>query len=192
MALLDIPSLLCLSRVNRRYYHLHSDEYIWTDVDLTTVPKLNVQLVKKVIRDKLHPALWRLTLCSNAAECQRKPKLRPSITSSALDDIFRKCQRIRCIRLHNFEVCITIFVQVLLMWSIYSNCQQVVLCGQLGLIYMLPHHTLVHKDCFFDWIGRPTNTFFDPRTENDPLRKGMHTVVESIWKTVTANEFREK
>lgn len=104
MALLDIPSLFCLSRINRRYYHLHSDEYIWTDVDLTTVPKLNVQLVKNVIRDKLHPALWRLTLCSNAAERQRKPKLRPPITSSALDDIFRKCRHIRCIRLHNFDI----------------------------------------------------------------------------------------
>jgi hypothetical protein len=104
MTLLDIHSLLRLSQVNKRYYLLHSDECIWTDVDLSTVAWSDVRIVKKVIRDKLHPALWRLTLRSNAVECQRKPKLRPIMTSSALDDIFRKCPHIRIIRLHNFDI----------------------------------------------------------------------------------------
>ena len=104
MTLLDIRSLLRLSQVNRRYYLLHSDECIWTDVDLSTVAWQDVRIVKKLIRDKLHPTLWRLTLRSNAVECQRKPKLRPIMTSSALDDIFRKCPHVRIIRLHNFDI----------------------------------------------------------------------------------------
>ena len=104
MTLLDICSLLRLSQVNRRYYLLHSDECIWTDVDLSTITWLDVRIVKKLIRDKLHPALWRLSLRSNAVECQRKPKLRPIMTSSALDDIFKKCPHVRIIRLHNFDI----------------------------------------------------------------------------------------
>ena len=96
---LDLPSLISLAKVNRRYYHLHSDEYIWTDVDLSTVPKLNVQRIKRLIREKLHPALWRVTLQSNAHQCQRNSTLRPVITSAALDDLFTKCPKIRTIKL---------------------------------------------------------------------------------------------
>ena len=104
MALLDILSLFSLSQVNRRYYLLHSDEFIWTDVDLSTIPRLNVHTVKKLVCNKLHPRLWRLILRSNAVECQRKHKLRPALTSSSLDDIFRRCPTIRNITLLNCDL----------------------------------------------------------------------------------------
>ena len=104
MSFLDIPSLMSLAQINHRYYLLHSDEFIWTDVDLSTVPRLDVQKVKKLIREKLHPALWRLTLQSNAIQCQRQPKMRPIITGSALDDLFKKCPNVRSIKLDNVDV----------------------------------------------------------------------------------------
>lgn len=104
MALLDIPSLLSLSQVSQRFYLLHSDEYIWTDVDLTTITKLDVQTLKRLVRDKFHPGLWRLTIRSNAVECQKKHKLRPVITSSALDDIFKKCPQVRQLTLYNCDI----------------------------------------------------------------------------------------
>lgn len=104
MSLLDILSLIRFSRVNKRYHLLYTDEYLWSDVDLSTIPRLDVQKVKKVIRDRLHPALWRVTLKSNAVECQRKSTLRPIITSSALDELFKKCPLIQDIHLHNCDL----------------------------------------------------------------------------------------
>ncbi|CAI8013209.1 F-box/LRR-repeat protein 12 [Geodia barretti] len=104
MSFLDVPSMMSLARINRRFYLLHSDEYIWSDVDLSTVPKLDVQRMKKFIREKLHPALWRLTLRSNAIECQRRPKMRPIITGAALDELFKKCPNIQTITLDNVDL----------------------------------------------------------------------------------------
>lgn len=123
MSFLDITSLISLSRTNRRYYTLHTDESIWKDVDLSTIAWLDVQTLKRLVRDKLHPALWRLTLRSNAMECQRQPKLRPIITSSALNDIFRKCHYIRNISLHNLDLS-----QVYM----YSYQTYILCCDHLG------------------------------------------------------------
>ena len=103
MSLLDIPSLLQLSQVNKRCHLLFMDEYLWTDVDLSTVPKLNVGKFKKIIRDRLSPRLWRLKLQSNAVECQRKHTLRPIITSVALDELFKKCPCVKIIHFHNCD-----------------------------------------------------------------------------------------
>ena len=104
MSLLDIPSLLQLSQVNKRCYLLFTDEYIWSDVNLSTIPKLDVGKVKKIIRDRLSPRLWRLKLQSNAVECQRRHTLRPIITSAALDELFKKCPYVKIIYLHNCDL----------------------------------------------------------------------------------------
>ena len=104
MSFLDIPSLVSLARTNRRFYLLHSDGYIWSDVDLSTVSKLGVQRIKRFIREKLHPTLWRVTLRSNAIGCQRQPKMRPVVTGAALDELFKKCSSIQAIKLDNVDL----------------------------------------------------------------------------------------
>ena len=101
---LDIPSMISLAKVNHRYYHLHLDEFIWTDVDLSTIPRLDVRKLKQLIREKLHHALWRITLRSNAVECQRHSSMRPIVTSSAVDELFQKCCTIRNIKLENVDL----------------------------------------------------------------------------------------
>ena len=136
MSFLDVPSMMSLARINRRFYLLHSDEYIWSDVDLGTVPKLDVQRMKKFIREKLHPALWRLTLRSNAIECQRRPKMRPIITGAALDELFKKCPNIQTITLDNVDLSQVCMTQdyILLSNSIVCMCPRFIVFTILTLL----------------------------------------------------------
>lgn len=104
LSLLDVPSLMNIARVNRRFYQLHSDEYVWRDVDLSTLSKLNVKRLKDIISKKLHPSLWRLSIQSNAVECQANSKMRPIINSVTMDELFKKCPQMRIIKLVNIDL----------------------------------------------------------------------------------------
>ena len=92
--------------------------------------------MKKFIREKLHPALWRLTLRSNAIECQRRPKMRPIITGAALDELFKKCPNIQTITLDNVDLSQVCMTQdyILLSNSIVCMCPRFIVFTILTLL----------------------------------------------------------
>lgn len=103
MGLLDVHSLISLSRVCRRFHHLHGDEFIWSDVDLSEVSvraKLDVRKLKKIISTYLPQSLWRVKLSSNAGS---KPAV---VTESLLNELFTKCPSITTIVLHKCDLTI--------------------------------------------------------------------------------------
>lgn len=98
MQLLDVHSLICLSRVCRRFHHLHRDDFIWSDVDLTLeslrTPRLDVRKLKKIVHTYLPPSLRSIKLSSN-----RQSK-NPIVTEALLNDLFTQCPNITTIALY--------------------------------------------------------------------------------------------
>ena len=103
MSFLDALSLFRLGKVSKRFYHLHQDKSNWLAVDLTTLRQLNVQRLKKLIKDLLHCDLYAIRLRSNATSCMVK-KSRPVVTPDALTDLLRKCGNIKSIVLEDCDL----------------------------------------------------------------------------------------
>ena len=104
MGLLDVHSLISLSRVCRRFHHLHGDEFIWSDVDLSEVSvraKLDVRKLKKIVSTYLPQSLWRVKLSSNTGS-----KNPPIVTESLLNELFTKCPSVTTIVLHKCDLTI--------------------------------------------------------------------------------------
>lgn len=114
LSLLDVHSLICLSRVCKRFHHLYTDEYIWSNVDLTSRSvgsKLDVRKLKKIVHDRIPPTLRRVKLSSN------HPKKPPVVTASVLNDLFSKCPTIKNITLENCDLTTVLVTQVVrLQW----------------------------------------------------------------------------
>lgn len=109
LSLLDVHSLIRLSRVCKRFHHLYTDEYIWSNVDLTSRSvgsKLDVRKLKKIVHDRIPPTLRRVKLSSN------HPKKPPVVTASVLNDLFSKCPTIKNITLENCDLTTVLVTQV--------------------------------------------------------------------------------
>ena len=104
MNLLDVHSLISISRVSRRFHHLHGDEFIWSDVDLTDKSlgaRLDARKLKKIIHTYLPSSLWRIKLSSNSQSISSK---NPVVTEALLNDLFIRCPTIRIIVLHRCDL----------------------------------------------------------------------------------------
>ena len=104
MGLLDVHSLINLSRVSRRFHHLHGDESIWSDVDLTHTSlgrRLDARKLKKVIHTYLPSSLWRIKLSSNSQSISSKNAI---VTEALLNDLFTLCPMIETITLHRCDL----------------------------------------------------------------------------------------
>lgn len=104
MGLLDIHSLISLSRVSRRFHHLHGDESIWSDVDLThrsLGKRLDARKLKKIIHTYLPSSLWRIKLSSNSQSISSKNAI---VTEALLNDLFTRCPTIETIILHRCDL----------------------------------------------------------------------------------------
>ena len=120
MSLLDVHSLISLSRVCRRFHDLHSDTCIWSDIDLTDSSlraRLDAQKLKKIIHTYLPSSLWRIKLSSNSPSkkiihtspppTKNAPSTsskNPILTESLLDDLFIQCPRIKIIVLNKCDL----------------------------------------------------------------------------------------
>ena len=104
MGLLGVHSLINLSRVSRRFHHLHGDESIWSDVDLTHTSlgrRLDARKLKKVIHTYLPSSLWRIKLSSNSQSISSKNAI---VTEALLNDLFTLCPMIETITLHRCDL----------------------------------------------------------------------------------------
>ena len=104
MGLLDVHSLINLSRVSRRFHYLHGDESIWSDVDLTNKSlgrRLDTRKLKKIIHTYLPSSLWRIKLSSNSQSISSK---NPIVTEALLNDLFTRCPTIETIFLHTCDL----------------------------------------------------------------------------------------
>lgn len=104
MSLLDVHSLINLSRVSRRFHHLHGDESVWSDVDLTDRSlgrRLDTRKLKRVIHTYLPSTLWRIKLSSNSQSLSSK---NPIVTEALLNDIFARCPAVRVVILHRCDL----------------------------------------------------------------------------------------
>lgn len=96
MNYLDVTSLVQLSRVCRRFYHLYTDESVWSDVDLTTIAsRLDVRKLKKIIHERLPGSLIGIRLASTKKQF---------VTGVALDELFDRCPNIRAITLKGCDL----------------------------------------------------------------------------------------
>lgn len=96
MNYLDVTSLVQLSRVCRRFYHLYTDESVWNDVDLTTIAsRLDVRKLKKIIHERLPGSLIGIRLASTKKQF---------VTGVALDELFDRCPNIRAITLKGCDL----------------------------------------------------------------------------------------
>lgn len=106
MSLLDLQSLVNLSRVCVRFHHLYSDESIWSSVDLTRESigcKLDPNKLKKIIRFHLSEFVRCVKLSSNANSLSSN---KPAVTESVLDLLFERCPNITSIALHKCDMTI--------------------------------------------------------------------------------------
>ena len=118
MTLLDLRSLVLVSRVCRRFHHLYLDESIWISVDLTrdsVGSKIDSRILKNIIRTHLPTSLREIKLSSNAPSHASK---NPVITVSLLDLLFAKCPRIERLTLEKCDL--TTVRQCFLSNSVFS------------------------------------------------------------------------
>ena len=104
MGLLDVHSLITLSRVSRRFHHLHGDESIWSDVDLTLRSlgrRLDTRKLKKIIHTYLPSSLWRINLSSNSQSISSKNAI---VTEALLNDLFTRCPTIETLTLQRCDL----------------------------------------------------------------------------------------
>ena len=101
LSLLDVHSLISLSRVCKRFHHLYTDEYIWNDADLrsrSVGSKLNVHKLKKIVHDRIPSTLQKVKLSSNHP---RKP---PVVTAAVLNDLLNKCSGVKNITVETCDL----------------------------------------------------------------------------------------
>ncbi len=125
MSLLDLRSLINLSRVCRRFHHLYSDESIWRNVDLTSESvgcKLDPRKLKNIIRVHLPESMRCVKLSSNAFSSSSK---QPAVTEPVLDLLFERCPNITSIALHKCDL--TIVSVILNIKLKLDQCYSVVL-----------------------------------------------------------------
>ncbi|XP_064405836.1 F-box/LRR-repeat protein 12-like isoform X2 [Halichondria panicea] len=104
LSLLDIWSLIKMSRVCKRFHHLYSDEFIWNSVDLTRESvgfKLDPRRLKNIIRLNLPKSVSRVKLSSNAFSLSSK---QPVVTESVFDLLFERCPNITSIAVHQCDM----------------------------------------------------------------------------------------
>ena len=108
-----LKSLIVLSRVCRRFYILHLDESVWSDVELTKESigtKLESRQLKKIINNYLPRTLWRIKLASNAHSHSAR---NPTVTASIVNDLFTKCPNVKSVILENCDVSLVSALYVL-------------------------------------------------------------------------------
>ncbi|XP_011409088.1 PREDICTED: F-box/LRR-repeat protein 12-like [Amphimedon queenslandica] len=101
MGKLDIVSLVRLARTCKRFYHLHREECLWTNVDMTTLPQIDVRKMKKIIENYVSPKLQIISIQSNFRLNRAK---KPKIDGNVLDFLFKRCPSIKYLRLLNCDL----------------------------------------------------------------------------------------
>ena len=105
MGKLDIVSLIRLARTCKRFYHLHREEKLWTNVDMTTLPPLDVRKIKKVIENYISPKLEVIRIQSNfQSSFQSTHSKKPKIDTNVLDFLVRKCPSIKDLQILNCDL----------------------------------------------------------------------------------------
>ena len=102
MSLVDVKTVVLLSRVCKRFYQLHRDGSIWKNVDLPESVfggyyHLNSHVLKKVISNLLCLSTRKVTLSS-----RWRNKL--IVTTAVLDELFTKCPQLKEIILHGCDL----------------------------------------------------------------------------------------
>ena len=100
MYYLDVVSLFRISRVCKRFFHLGQEEMLWTHVDMTTLPSIDLRKIRKFIDQKLSPKLHSISMQSSF---QLKAK-RPRIDNNVLNALVEKCPNIKKIELRNCDL----------------------------------------------------------------------------------------
>ena len=101
MGKLDIVSLVRLARTCKRFYHLHREECLWTNVDMTTLPQIDVRKMKKIIENYVSPKLEIISIQSNFKLNRAK---KPKIDANVLDFLIKRCPSVKYLRLLNCDL----------------------------------------------------------------------------------------
>ena len=96
MSLLDITSVILLSRVCKRFHQLHGNPAVWRDVDLTYYNKTSDLDNEIVCLKYLGPYTWRVKYYAFLPEVL----LQLENGGVPIEDLFAKCPNIRSITLH--------------------------------------------------------------------------------------------
>lgn len=100
----NVRSLVMMSRVCRRFHHLHYEDSIKSDIELTKESigtKLDCRKLRKIITSYLPSTVWRVKLTSNANTHSSK---NPIVNASVINDLFTKCPKIKSIILENCDL----------------------------------------------------------------------------------------
>lgn len=103
MYYLDAASILRLSHVSKRFYHLTQDDYVWMNVDMSTLPYMDIRNTKKFIDLKLHPKLHTIKIQSSY-ELRGKAARKPRVDLGVLNALIDKCPEIIDIELLNCDL----------------------------------------------------------------------------------------
>ena len=90
MFYLDALSIIRLSRVSKRFYHLSMDEKVWLNVDMSTLPYMDIRNTKKFIDWKLSPKLRTISIQSGY-ELKGKAARKPKVDLGVLNALVTKC-----------------------------------------------------------------------------------------------------
>ena len=123
MFYLDALSLIRFSRVCKRFYHLSQEDILWSNVDMSTLPYMDIKKTKKFIVEKLSPNLRTITIESNYGlkaqfRLAHKPKetqstsspryvqtpSKPKIDISVLNVLMEKCPKLCEIKLRHCDL----------------------------------------------------------------------------------------
>ena len=100
MSLVDVKTVVLLSRVCKRFYQLHSDGSIWRNVPESVFGgyyHLNSHVLKKVISNLLCLSTRKVTLSS-------RWRNKFIVTTAVLDELFTKCPQLKETILHGCDL----------------------------------------------------------------------------------------
>lgn len=103
MQYLDALSVIRLSQVSKRFYYLSQDDYVWVNVDMSSLPYMDIRNTKKFIDLKLHPKLHSIKMQSSY-ELRGKAARKPRIDLGVLNTLVHKCPEIVNIELLNCDL----------------------------------------------------------------------------------------
>ena len=139
MFYLDCASIFKLSKVCKRFYHLSQDEQVWTNVDMCTLPYMDVRNVKKFIDLKLSSKLHTIKMQSSFG-LKGRASLKPKIDNNILNALVEKCKNIVKIELLNCDL--SFFVST----GDHPQCQ-------LLLVDSIESVSLIYCNTLINWIS---------------------------------------
>ena len=169
MFYLDSLSILKLSRVSKRFYYLSQDEQVWVNVDMSTLPYMDIRNVKKFINLKLSPKLHTIRMRSSY-ELRGRESRKPKIDNSVLNTLVEKCKNIVKIELVNCD----------LTFLVSNDGQQ---CHLLS-VDSIESVSFVHCNTLINWIDRTSSIW--PHLSHISFHHSVKTSEFEI-KAITSN-----